>query len=361
MVRASGRLQSSLAALRDAFGLAASPTFTAFFNQMTEIFISIRPAVAAFGQALGTTLKPFLDGLVIVFNAIIEAGSALLGLFNLLAGLINKTFGTNVSGIQLFTTVVVAMIAAFAPFVPLVLLAATLTKRFIDFLVSVDWVGLVKPAVDFWNTIVNAVNNAAIAVSNAWNTSINFVKDLWNSLTSTISGWATSAINFVNSVIDRVKALGSALASIAGSDAGQAAAAPQFASGGDVRGAGTSRSDSIWARLSNGEFVVQAAAVRKYGSQFLHAINSMSFSPRNFPGFSVGGLVDALAPARAIPAYASGGAVKTGGPNSIVNLTIGQESFFGLRAPEDTASKLTKYAQRKGLRSSGRKPGWYGG
>jgi hypothetical protein len=75
----------------------------------------------------------------------------------------------------------------------------------------------------------------------------------------------------------------------------------------------------------------------------------------------MGGLVDALAPMRAIPAYASGGAVAAGGPDSIINLTIGQESFFGLRAPEDTAAKLTKFARRKGVRSAGRKPAWVGG
>jgi hypothetical protein len=205
------------------------------------------------------------------------------------------------------------------------------------------------------------VNDAAIGISNAFNIAIEFVKGLWNDLKATISGWATSAINFVSSVIDKLKQLASALSSIGGGSTGGEAAAPGFAGGGSVKGAGTARSDSIWARLSNGEFVIQASAVKKYGTQFLSAINSMNFSARAIPGFNMGGLVDALAPMRAVPAYATGGPVATGGPDSIINLTIGQESFFGLRAPEDTAAKLTKFARRKGVRSAGRKPAWVGG
>lgn len=49
--------------------------------------------------------------------------------------------------------------------------------------------------------------------------------------------------------------------------------AQAFATGGQVVGPGTGTSDSIPARLSNGEFVVRAASVRKYGVGFLHAIN----------------------------------------------------------------------------------------
>lgn len=43
--------------------------------------------------------------------------------------------------------------------------------------------------------------------------------------------------------------------------------------GGIVRGPGTGTSDSIPTRLSNGEFVLRAAAVRKLGTRFLDALN----------------------------------------------------------------------------------------
>ena len=64
---------------------------------------------------------------------------------------------------------------------------------------------------------------------------------------------------------------------------------PAFASGGHIKGPGTGTSDSILARLSNGEYVVRAAAVRKYGLQTLHAMNNM-----RLPKFAGGGLVDSV-------------------------------------------------------------------
>lgn len=59
-----------------------------------------------------------------------------------------------------------------------------------------------------------------------------------------------------------------------------------YAGGGHVQGPGSARSDSIAARLSNGEFVVQSAAVKKYGVGFMHALNRGSL-----PGFATGGSV----------------------------------------------------------------------
>ncbi len=46
-----------------------------------------------------------------------------------------------------------------------------------------------------------------------------------------------------------------------------------LAGGGLVQGPGTSTSDSIPAMLSNGEFIMNAAAVRKFGTGFMNAIN----------------------------------------------------------------------------------------
>lgn len=73
----------------------------------------------------------------------------------------------------------------------------------------------------------------------------------------------------------------------------------KFASGGLVTGPGTSTSDSIPARLSAGEFVVNAAAVKHLGVGFLQAINGLSAGPRvQGPAlaFAAGGLVPDAAP-----------------------------------------------------------------
>jgi methyl-accepting chemotaxis protein len=58
------------------------------------------------------------------------------------------------------------------------------------------------------------------------------------------------------------------------------------ASGGMIRGPGTSRSDSIPAMLSNGEYVIQASAVKTIGIDALNKINS-----GYVPGFAGGGYV----------------------------------------------------------------------
>ena len=71
--------------------------------------------------------------------------------------------------------------------------------------------------------------------------------------------------------------ISAAMIAAAGANAGSSAfgaAAVAAATGGYISGPGSSTSDSIPARLSNGEFVVNAASVKKYGVDYLHAINT---------------------------------------------------------------------------------------
>lgn len=68
----------------------------------------------------------------------------------------------------------------------------------------------------------------------------------------------------------------------------------KFAGGGLVSGSGSATSDSIPARLSAGEYVVRAAAVRQVGVAFLDSLNGLSVGPRFKGGelaFAAGGLV----------------------------------------------------------------------
>lgn len=79
-----------------------------------------------------------------------------------------------------------------------------------------------------------------------------------------------------------------------------------FAGGGSVSGPGTGRSDSILARLSDGEFVVNSRAAKKYGP-LLTAINSGRM-PKFADGGSVGGGMPALR-APVVPRARRGGGV----------------------------------------------------
>lgn len=64
-----------------------------------------------------------------------------------------------------------------------------------------------------------------------------------------------------------------------------------FAEGGHITGPGTGTSDSILARLSNGEFVIRAASVRALGLGTLQHINATG----RLPAFATGGLAESFA------------------------------------------------------------------
>jgi cell wall-associated NlpC family hydrolase len=84
------------------------------------------------------------------------------------------------------------------------------------------------------------------------------------------------------------------------------------ARGGPISGPGTSTSDSILVRLSDGEFVHKAAAVDYYGDSAMAAINNMQVPRENLAGFAGGGLVPRQRRGgEDLPAFAKGGKVNT--------------------------------------------------
>lgn len=85
------------------------------------------------------------------------------------------------------------------------------------------------------------------------------------------------------------------------------------ASGGYISGPGTGTSDSIPARLSDGEFVMRAAAVKKYGVGFMAALNGLR-TPAS----------------TSTPRFADGGPVGGGGDMNVTNV-----NFFDPRELDD--------------------------
>jgi hypothetical protein len=59
-----------------------------------------------------------------------------------------------------------------------------------------------------------------------------------------------------------------------------------YADGGHIRGAGTATSDSIPAYLSNGEYVIKADTVSKYGTEFFDSLNAQHFANGSLGGVS---------------------------------------------------------------------------
>lgn len=195
------------------------------------------------------------------------------------------------------------------------------------------------------------------------------------SIWSAISAFATTGVNAIladvgrltlsiNQMIANIIASLQRAAAAAASLRAQAASGrdesggPGFASGGHVRGPGTGTSDSILAMISNGEFVIRAAAVRKFGPAFFAALNSLRIPE----GFSLGGMLDGLGRSMAIPHLASGGLVPAVASSGVsgrpVNVSFDGETF-AMVAPDDVAEKLIRAAQRSSIRSGGKKPTWF--
>lgn len=131
------------------------------------------------------------------------------------------------------------------------------------------------------------------------------------------------------------------------------------AGGGLIDGPGSDTSDSIHARLSRGEFVQRAAAVRHWGVDFMHAINNLQMPS----SFALGGLVgDFLSPV--LPRFALGGPVvlpsSSGGSLPHLGTMDFRTNGGSVRviATRDTVSDLRKASMNQQLTSTGKKPGW---
>lgn len=92
-----------------------------------------------------------------------------------------------------------------------------------------------------------------------------------------------------------------------------------FATGGLVTGPGTGTSDSIPARLSNGEFVATAAAVDRFGVGFFNGLNAGALDLAALPGSIAGQIPAASAGIGAAPVLGAAGADAQGGQPIIKN------------------------------------------
>ncbi|TIX16217.1 MAG: phage tail tape measure protein [Mesorhizobium sp.] len=105
----------------------------------------------------------------------------------------------------------------------------------------------------------------------------------------------------------RAQAAGSSsLASTAGGSHGG------FAGGGFVSGPGGPKSDSILARLSNGEYVFTAEAVKRVGLDFLNFWNYGKQTLGGFRKFNLGGAVSSFDRSMSVQRFAGGGLVTAG-------------------------------------------------
>ncbi len=214
------------------------------------------------------------------------------------------------------------------------------------------------------------VQVAALAQA-VWAAISSTAQSMWDQITGFFSAGANAVIGFLQKIKDFALLVWNAITGAA-KEAAQAqnqaadAGAAGFARGGPIVGPGTATSDSVPIWASAGEFMVRAAAVRRYGLGLFHALNAMRLPLNIFRGFSQGGLIErlqVLAPPMPVLRFAEGGLVSApaaGGNLRPINLQIGSELFAGMLAPEDVAQKLMRVAVTRQIRSAGRKPSYYG-
>ena len=111
----------------------------------------------------------------------------------------------------------------------------------------------------------------------------------------------------------------------------------QRSAGGYISGPGTSTSDSIPARLSNGEYVVKASAVKQYGRSFFDAVNAQRFASGGYAG---GGSAGSSSSAPAMSSADLAGAVRAGLQGA--TLTLDGVDYLA----NSTAARINLRAQR---------------
>lgn len=294
-------------------------------------------------------------------------GLAAVVIAALLVALIQATGGFENFG-RIVTAVAAEVYAAVEP----------LVKPVLDFLAAVGgaikafavWIGLVEgdsaKAADAAAEVDAVIQDTSDSLGDAGADGTTAGRDISkgfdragasvDSATGSVDGLSDSlseALATAKALAAEMAKLGSGGGGTSGGDNGFSLDTPAYSGGGSVRGRGTGTSDSIFARLSNGEFVMKAKAVRKWGVGMLNRLN------RGLPAFASGGLVTGLPGFSSAPAFA-GGAAMGGASGRPLTLVLDGETFSGLSAPEDVAGKLVSFAAGRKVRSAGKKPGWYG-
>lgn len=283
------------------------------------------------------SIQTFAEGLAKAFQQLVDGVTVIVGVFAQMYTGIQRIVGEREAFtllVGVFTAIGAAVLLLLSPFITWPLVIATIITA----------IGALS---DNWNTVKQAISDGIKYVTdffkNGWDTAIKFVNDQFKALGEYINS------TWIGTVIATIAKAAAAIKSLFSSASTTATATPSDdatqgnAGGGHITGPGTSKSDSIHAMLSTGEFVVQAPAVAKLGVGFMHAINNMEV-----PKFAGGGYVAS----RAAAPSSSGSSSRT------LHLTIGGQTFKGMTAPENIVPALRTASVRAQMTSNGRKAAW---
>lgn len=287
----------------------------------TTIGGALVTAIQAVGSALGT-VGAFLaaNPIVLIIGAIVAVVVALVALYNksegfreLVNGIVSAVVGfiqgaiaTVVSFFQGMWGLITGIIGGIVGFVQGV------WGTVVGFISGIPgWVNdnVIQPVVSFvsglWNGITTGVQNVwngAMSIvggianwikTNVIDRIVGFFQTGWNAVKSgvqALAGGIKSVFNTIagiikwpiNTIIDGINAVIKKInglkvpdwVPVIGGAHTNFPTIPKLATGGYVGGVGTGTSDSNLAWLSRGEYVVKADTVRRYGVEFMDALNS---------------------------------------------------------------------------------------
>lgn len=376
------RSSAALTGLRNKIGLAFAPALTQLADKFTEAVVRNRAQVVALAvqgfQFLYRTVSDLFHAFrgedaqvtqqwVLTLrdnvNTAIETikGAFTNVLFPLFATVkeflddiaqgINNAFGTNISGSQIAFSlfllnvtgslnIILGLVRILLPLITTLstLLVSGIVKPLFQLATSKLVVGLfaqmARGAVALTTVIAAIIGwpaTIAIAIGAAIALIVHYFDDIKAAFQSVID-FASRTIEAVKNVWSAGKNLfGKFAAGFSGAEGNQVI--PGKAGGGLFRGAGTGTSDSNLVRLSDKEFVIKAASVKRWGVPFLDAIN-----------------------AGRLPAFANGGAVD-GGMSTPVNLHLDGATFPAKMAGA-TADDLIRSVRAASRRKPGKQPSW---
>ncbi len=184
------------------------------------------------------------------------------------------------------------------------------------------------------NEIANGLTDAMLSVADGTKKAKDAFKDFAVQFLKDIAKMILEAI-ILNAVQTGMNAIGLSKGGAVGDGGSQ----QNLATGGFVSGAGTATSDSIPARLSNGEFVHQAKAVNFYGKRVMDDINNM-----RIPKIKVReGNLPEISKTRAVQKYATGGMVQ---PSAAPQVNV---QMVNNGTPQTVTRQQVEYDTIKGM------------
>ncbi|MGZ9829858.1 aggregation-promoting factor C-terminal-like domain-containing protein [Tsukamurella ocularis] len=258
---------------------ALAPFIKQLAESLKPVIDKLAPVLAEVGKTIGEALAsaikeltPFLQPLVDAFLKLLEAFLPLLPEWEKMVVSLLPPF---VELMKLIIPIITTLIELFTSFVndvlvpQLIPMLQDVSKRFTD--MGDDIREFVDGAKERWNDLVSFVTGLPDRITNG-------AKDMWAGIKDSFKGalnWIVSAWNDFHismKIPDNIPMIGGKGFTIDTPDL------PLFkAAGGPIAGPGGPRADLIPAMLSNGEYVINASAVSKYGVGMFDQLNAQRF------------------------------------------------------------------------------------